>query len=124
MRPVILAAWLVLAAGPASAEGDPARGARVFQRCYACHSVDPAETNLQGPNLSGVLGRRAGSLAGFDYSEAMEAAGRAGVAWDARTLDAFMADPEALVPGTTMGPIRIPEPADRLDLIAYLRHHS
>ena len=50
-------------------------GEALFQRCYACHSVDPAEQGLPGPNLAGVVGRRAGAQAGFDYSPAMRAAG-------------------------------------------------
>ena len=85
----------------------------MFQRCYSCHSVDPAEHNLQGPNLNGVLGRRAGTLPAYEYSAAMLAAGRGGLVWTEPTLEAFVADPEAVVPGTTMGPVGLVRPADR-----------
>lgn len=112
---------LLSAAGSALAEGDPGRGGRVFQRCYACHSVDPAERNLQGPNLAGVIGRRAGTLPQFEYSDAMIAAGRDGLVWTEAALDAYVADPQAMVPGTAMGPVRIGNAANRADLIAYLK---
>ena len=111
-------------AGPVNAEGDPARGARVFQRCYSCHSVEPAEHNLQGPNLRAVIGRRAGSLPGFEYSAAMVAAGRNGLIWTEQTIDGFVGDPERLVPGTTMAPMRIADPTARADLLAYLKRQA
>jgi cytochrome c len=111
---------LVLAALPA-ARADPVRGARVFQRCYACHSVVRGEVKLPGPNLSGVLGRRAGSLPGFRFSPAMIEAGAArGLVWTRATLDAFLADPPGLVPGTGMGPPGLPDADDRRDVIDYL----
>ena len=103
------------------AEGDAARGERAFQRCYSCHSVDPAETELPGPNLAGVAGRRAASRGDFDYSPAMREAGRRGLVWDEATLDAFLADPAAAVPGTAMGFPGLRNEADRRDAIAYLK---
>jgi cytochrome c len=107
---------------PAADRGDAARGARVFQRCYSCHSVDPNETSkLQGPSLYRVVGRLAASAAGFEYSDAMKAMGAAGVVWTADTLDRFIADPEAFAPGTPMvilPPLR--DAQERADLIAYL----
>lgn len=107
------------AEGPGA--GDPARGERVFQRCYACHSVDPGEkARLQGPSLYRVVGRRAASIADFDYSDAMRAKGSQGLVWDAATLDAYVADPDAVVPGTRMAVPPLREAQDRVDLIAYL----
>lgn len=117
-------ALAVLALGLAlssTAGADPARGARVFQRCYACHSVVGGEDKLPGPNLSGVLERRAGTLPGFAFSPAMLAAGARGLTWTRATLDAFLADPQGLVPGTEMGmPAGLPAPDDRRDVIDYL----
>jgi cytochrome c2 len=107
--------------GAARAEGSAARGERVFLRCYSCHSVDPAETNLQGPNLATVIGRRAGTLPGFEFSAAMIAAGRNGLVWTDQTLDSFISDPEGFISGTNMAPMRLPNPTDRADLIAYLK---
>jgi cytochrome c len=113
----LMAASAVRAAG-----GDAVRGARVFQRCFSCHSVAPNETaQLQGPRLYGIVGRRAGSVAGFEYSEAMKAKAAAGLVWTPEALDRFIADPDAFVPGTPMvvlPPLR--DQQERADLIAYL----
>ena len=122
---IVIALLAVSAASSsAQAEGDAGRGARVFQRCFSCHSVDPNEKPLQGPNLAGVIGRRAGTVPRFEYSEAMTEAGRNGLVWTEETLDRYVADPEAIVPGTAMGPVRLGNSADRADLIAYLKSVS
>jgi cytochrome c len=113
----------VLAARVAPAtEGDAARGARVFQRCFSCHSVDPNEAaQLQGPNLYRVVGRRAASVPGFTYSDAMKAKGADGLVWTTDALDRFISDPEGLVPGTPMVVLpALSDAQERADLIAYL----
>jgi len=115
---VVLA--LLLAALPGS-RPNPLRGQRVFQRCYACHSVMAGEDNLPGPNLRGVLGRRAGTLPNFEFSPAMIEAGTArGLVWTRETLDAFLADPQSMVPGTTMTLVGLVNADDRRDVIDYL----
>jgi cytochrome c len=96
----------------------------VFQRCYACHSVAPGETSLPGPNLRGVVGRRAGTLPGFRFSPAMVEAGARGLVWSRETLDAYLADPVAFVAGTEMAPTGLPDTLDRADVIDYLLAHS
>lgn len=103
---------------PAAAPADP--GARAFQRCLACHSLRPGEDGLSGPNLAGVVGRRAGADPAFDYSPALRAAAQAGLAWDAATLDRFIQDPESVVPGTAMPYLGAPPPDERRALIGYL----
>jgi cytochrome c len=104
-----------------AAHADPVRGERVFQRCYACHSVVAGEENLPGPSLRCVLGRRAGTLSGFRYSPAMIEAGAVpGLAWTRATLDAFLVDPLRLVPETTMTMPGLPVAEDRRDVIDYL----
>ena len=101
--------------------GDATRGERVFQRCYACHSVDPNETGkLQGPSLYRIIDRPAGTVAGFDYSDPMREKAAAGLVWDAATLDRYLSDPEELVPGTRMSAPPMRDPKERADLIAYL----
>lgn len=123
-----LAALLIVAAAGsappfgamATEVGDPARGEREFQRCYACHSVKPEEGNLQGPSLYKVLGRPAATLPGFDYSEAMKQRAAEGLIWDAATLKAYIADPEAVVPGTLMSIPPLRDARARADLIAFL----
>lgn len=110
-------AALVASATTARAETE---GERIFQRCFACHSVDPAERNLPGPNLHGVVGRRAAALTEFDYSEAMRAAGAGGLAWTPEMLDRYLADPEAFMPEGRMAGVRLRDPAERRVLIEWL----
>ncbi|WP_300450491.1 c-type cytochrome [Accumulibacter sp.] len=114
----LLAATLLVTAGVASAAGDAARGALLYEaRCGACHSID---AHRVGPLHRGVVGRRAGSAPGYDYSPALAAAG---FVWDASRLAAWLRDPEALVPGQRMA-YSVPEAADRNDLVAYLKSVS
>jgi cytochrome c len=101
---------------------DPARDTRAFAKCYACHSLDPAETGLPGPTLHRLFGRRAGSLPGYEFSETMVEAGRRqGLVWTPETLDRFLADPEGTLPGTLMGFIGLRDAAERKALIEYLQ---
>ncbi|MGQ0741369.1 MAG: c-type cytochrome [Alphaproteobacteria bacterium] len=118
-RPLLAGAAVLLAA-PAVA-GDVQRGERVFAFCYACHSVKPGENGLTGPNLRGVVGRKAANVAGFDYSPALRAKAKAGLEWTERALDQYLADPETMVPGTSMIFNGIPDARDRADVIAYLK---
>lgn len=124
MRRTVAAAGLMLVvAGPAEAQSQNAarpEGARLFDHCYACHSLDPAETGLPGPSLAGVLDRPAAALTEFDYSPAMRRAAAAGLVWDAETLDAYIADPEAVVPGTWMGFVGLSDAAERAALVEYI----
>jgi cytochrome c2 len=113
-----VAAWL------GSASADSARGERVFQRCFACHSVVAGERELPGPNLRGVIGRRAGTFPGFRFSPALIEAGRRGLVWTPATLDAYLADPERFVPGTEMAMPGLTVAGDRRDVIDYLQHSS
>lgn len=103
--------------------GDVVRGARVYQRCYSYHTVDPNEqAKLQGPSLYGVVGRRAASLAGFSYSPALIAKAEAGLVWTEDELDQFLLEPERAIPDNQMGFFGLPEARDRADLIAYLKN--
>ncbi len=111
----------LLLAGAARAQPSEEQGARDFQRCISCHALDPAEEGLPGPLLRGVVGRRAASLPGFDYSPALR---DSGLVWDSATLDRFLADPEALVPGTTMGLSPVRDAGLRQRIIHYLQRHS
>jgi cytochrome c len=118
-RLALLAALPLFLARPAAA--DPVRGERVFQRCYACHSVSGGDERLAGPSLRCVVGRRAGTLPGFEYSPAMVDAGAArGLVWTRETLDRFLVDPQALVPGTAMWIPSLAAAGDRQDLVDYL----
>lgn len=90
-------------------------GEIIYERCLACHSLGQDRT---GPRHCGLFGRRAGSIKGFDYSQAMK---RSTLVWNEKTLDRFLANPDKTVPGTTMTIAGMPDKKERADLIAYLR---
>jgi cytochrome c len=90
-------------------------GKTAFAICSACHSVTGA--NGLGPHLNGVIGRKAGSVVGFNYSPAMK---RANIVWDAQTLDKYSADPQQVVPGNRMPFPGLPDATKRADIVAYL----
>ncbi len=106
--------WVAASHGAADIE----RGARASRACMACHSFAPGR-HLTGPSLAGVWSSRAGTAAGFGrYSPALK---RSELVWNEKTLDAWLRDPAALIPGNTMQFAGIPEPGTRADLLAYLR---
>lgn len=102
----------------AQAKGDPVAGKKIFMRCVACHAVQPGAGAKMGPNLAGVVGRKSGSAPGFKYSAAMQ---KAKLTWNDATLDKWLTKPSALVPGTSMAFPGLPNPADRANVIAYLK---
>ena len=108
-------------AGLSPPRADPGRGERV---CFACHSVAAGEDKLPGPNLRGVIGRRAGTLAAFRFSPALVAAGARGLVWTRETLDAYLADPSLFIPGTEMGLPGLRESDDRRDVIDFLERRT
>ena len=116
-----LSAGLLAACASAGDPGPLGEGERQYQRCYACHALDPAETGLSGPPLLGIVGRPAAAVPGFDYSPALRAAAARGLVWTPEALDTFIRDPESLVPGTSMSPTGMAGAGDRAALIAYLR---
>jgi cytochrome c len=115
--PIVLIAAGLVAAGAASAAPDPQNGKALYGQCAACHSLE-ADNNTLGPNLKGVVGRKAAAVDDFTYSPPMR---RAAVTWTAETLDAFLADPQTVVPGTKMPFAGMASASDRADLIAYLQ---
>ncbi|KQM29077.1 cytochrome C [Sphingomonas sp. Leaf11] len=106
---------LLATATPTTAQ-TPAAAPAAFNACKACHTVNKGGRNGIGPNLNGVVGRPAASVAGFNYSPAMKASK---LRWDAKTLDEYLAGPTKKVPGTRM-PIATPDAAKRAAVIAYL----
>jgi cytochrome c len=117
VRTAFMAATLVALAGSAHAAGDAAKGKTVFQRCAICHRVDKDGGNGLGPNLFGIVGRKAGSVAGFNYSAAMK---NSGITWSADKLEAYIEHPAAVVPGNRMAFAGIGDAGQRADVVAYL----
>jgi cytochrome c len=107
----------VLLSASASADGDPVRGERVFNRCKSCHEVE-RERNRNGPHLIGLFGRASGAVEGFRYSPAMQ---DAEIVWDEETLDRFLADPRGYMRGNRMSFAGLRQDQDRQDVIAYLK---
>ncbi len=110
-------AVLALAAVPAAAQNAPS-GAVLYAPCKACHTIDKGGRNGLGPNLNGVVGRKAGSLPGFNYSAAMKGFGKT---WTPALLDAYLADPRKTVPNNKMIYPGLKDPQKRAALIAWLK---
>ena len=100
--------------------GDAAKGKRVFVKCLSCHSVKAGQ-NKVGPSLNGIVGRDAGSVDGFKYSDANK---NSGITWTEATLFEYLEDPRAYIPGTKMIFPGLPKEQDRADVIAYLKEQS
>lgn len=107
-----------LAPDAARAAGDVAAGEKVFARCKVCHTVEPGGRNLVGPNLHGVVGRKAAAVPGFTYSSSLAALG---VTWDESNLAAYLADPRKFNPGTRMVFAGLKKQQELDDVIAYLK---
>lgn len=120
------AAWattLVLLSTTSHAAGvekpaDLQRGAAIYERCVACHAFEYDRT---GPRHCGLLGRRAGTVPGFQYSAAMR---ESNIVWNEKTLDVFLKSPMTVVPGTSMGYAGIADAGERKALIGYLRREG
>ncbi|MDZ7894931.1 MAG: cytochrome c family protein [Sphingobium sp.] len=97
-------------------KGDAARGKTLFSQCAACHSVTPG-TDMIGPNLRGIVGTKAGDVAGYQFTAAMK---NSGIIWSPQQLYEFLESPQAKVPGTKMPFGGIPDPQSRADIIAWL----
>src|SRR5262245_31574314 len=108
------------AAPSGAAQGDPQAGRQVYRKCQACHSLD-AGKNLVGPTLAAIVGKKAASVPGFNYSPALKGAN---LTWDVATLDAYLLDPQKLVPGNRMPFPGLKTENERKDIIAYLAASS
>ncbi|WEJ98170.1 MAG: cytochrome c family protein [Candidatus Sphingomonas phytovorans] len=105
----------------AAPPADAAAGAVVFKKCGACHSLDPSGRNGLGPNLRGVVNRKAAAAPGFSYSPAMKASA---LVWNDKNLASFLAAPRQALPGTKMIFIGLPNAQDQANVIAFLRQNG
>jgi cytochrome c len=118
----VLAGVLALSPMAAFAQdaGDPAAGQRVFNQCRACHTIEQGGRNGVGPNLFGVVGRRAGSIDGFRYSANMRTLAEGGLTWDDATLRRYLTNPKDVVPQGSMSFPGLRNPTQLNDVMAYL----
>jgi len=113
-------AWLAAGAVPAAMAAAPSAGQTYFEHnCASCHTVDPKLGSRAGPGLYNVVGRKAGAVPGYNYTDALAGAGAAGKTWTREELDVFLRDPTRDVPGTAM-PIGIADAKARAAVIDYL----
>ena len=118
MRAVIFVALLaIIGAGEARAQ-DAVAGEKVFAVCKACHQIGENAKNAVGPVLNGVIGRKAGGVAGYSYSDANK---NSGITWDEATFREYIKDPRAKVPGTKMIYVGLKDEQKTSDLIAFLK---
>ncbi|GAC1342546.1 MAG: cytochrome c family protein [Acetobacteraceae bacterium] len=107
---------VLLMAAPASAQ-DAAAGEKAFLVCRACHQIGPTAKSGVGPSLNGIVGRTAGTYPGFAYSPANK---NSGLVWDQATLEKYLPNPQALIPGTKMSFAGLKDPQKVKDVIAFL----
>jgi len=123
IRLIMASVAIFSACGVHAQEGDANAGATVFNKCKVCH-VAETDQNKVGPSLNGVIGRVAGTHAGFAYSKAMVEAGKAGLQWDEATLRDYLHNPKAKVKGTKMAFPGLKDDTEITNLLAYLEQYS
>jgi cytochrome c len=105
---------------PASAQ-DAGNGQKVFNRCRACHAIGPGAHNKVGPALNGIVGRKAGAAAGFNYSDALKQVAGKGLVWTEGNLTQYLDSPDTFLPNGVMAFAGVKNEAELKDLIAFLK---
>jgi cytochrome c len=116
-RRALVATLAIAYPGQSLASGDPVHGQQVYKVCAACHAI---EKNGAGPKHQGILGRTAGTVPDYRYSPALQ---KSGIVWTDETLDKWLADPQAVVPGTKMF-YALESAQDRADVIEFLKQKA
>jgi cytochrome c len=113
---LLAAGVIALASHGALAAGNAEKGAKVFRKCKACHSLEAGKKKI-GPSLAGMFGRKAGMVDGFKYSKAMK---ESGIVWDEKSVSDYLANPKKFIPKNRMAFPGLKKEQDRADVIAYL----
>ena len=124
LRVAFCAGALIGLSGTAFAAGDAAKGKAAYAKCGICHQVGPGAKTLVGPELNGIVGRKAASDATYTiYSAGLKKLGESGFVWTDENIDKWIADPKAMIPDSTMALAfpGIPDANERADIIAYLK---
>lgn len=114
----------LLAVAPAAQAQDVAAGQRVFNQCRACHIIENNGRNAVGPNLHGVVGRKAGAIENFRYSASMKEKAEGGLTWTEENLRAYLANPKSVVPAGSMSYPGLKQEQQITDVIAFLKQNS
>jgi len=118
MRRLAVLSSILLSVSSAALAADPTAGATVFKKCAVCHAIGPGAANKVGPELNGVIGRKTGSVPGYNYSDANK---NSGIVWTEDELARYIHNPRGIVPGTKMTFPGIQDDQQVGDLIAYLK---
>ena len=121
MRALVIAGLIVFTSTTASLAQDAAAGEKVFAVCKACHQIGETAKNAVGPVLNGIIGRKAGTYAGYSYSDANK---NSGLTWDEPTFREYIKDPKAKIPGTKMIYAGLKDEQRISDLLAYLKQYG
>src|ERR1700693_4065722 len=121
MRRIVMSVATAVCLVNAASAQDRAEGEKVFATCKACHQIGEGAKNAIGPELNGIVGRKAGSVAGYNYSDANK---NSGITWDASNLAEYLKDPKAKVPGTKMVFAGIKDEQKVQDLVAFLKQYD
>jgi cytochrome c len=111
---------VIAGAAPAWAQ-DATLGALVFNQCRACHAIGPGARNKAGPELNGIVGRKAASVSGFNYSKAMKEAAAKRLVWNEQNLSAYLESPDTFIPNGVMAFGGVRNESDLKNLIAFLK---
>ena len=121
MQRFVLSVALIAAMSTMASAQDLDNGKSVFNKCRACHQVGEGAKNLVGPVLNGLIGRKAGSIEGFNYSEANK---NSGITWDEATFREYIKSPKAKIPNTKMVFVGLSDEKDAEDLLAFLKQYG
>ncbi len=117
MKFYLLAAVILMQTSSAIAQ-DAAAGEKVFNKCRACHQIGENAKNGVGPQLNGLIGRKSGTIEGYNYSEANK---NSGIVWDEATFRDYIKDPKAKIPGTKMAYAGLKQESEIDSIVAYLK---